>query len=487
MACLPFHYPFTNGGLSEENIINKNKYKMKTIKFFTVCIGVFLFLGKTQAKDISFDALIVQTNIKSTIQNNFDPNDPKYGKDSVTCVRNLSLYREFYRQRNFNDALDPWRWVFFNCPMSSQNMYLDGAVLVKNLFNADRNPENKEKYIDTLMMVYDQRIKAFGREGFVLGRKGVDMFYMSPNRVENAFKTLGQSIEIEKNATKPDVVVAYFQAGLKLSETEKYTKEIVINAYMKVTDIIDYNIKNNTADTSFITAKSNIELMFAPIATCPDLVNIYSQKFSQEPQNKELLELITAMLNKYGCQEEELFFKATESLHKVAPSANSAFLMGNMLYAKKQFSKAAEYFQEAARLFKEDENDKKADALLLLSEIYFRNLNQLVRARSFALQALEVRPNDGRPLLLIGDMYASSAASCGENELEKKVAYWAAVDKYIRARNVDNSSSVENAANQRIATWSQHFPNDETIFFHGLQKGQSYTVGCWINETTTVR
>jgi len=50
----------------------------------------------------------------------------KYGEDSATCIVNLSLYREFYKQwrasgytsKAINDAITPWRWVFFNCPMA---------------------------------------------------------------------------------------------------------------------------------------------------------------------------------------------------------------------------------------------------------------------------------------------------------------------------------------------------------------------------------
>lgn len=459
---------------------------MKTMKIIAVTTCLMVFMTGITAKNISFEALFQEKSTTAFFEVDFNQDGPKYGNDSATCVRNLSIYREFYRQRNFVDALEPWRWVFFNCPLSSQNMYLDGAVLMKNLFNRATTAQDKEKYIDTLVMVYDQRIQAFGREGFVLGRKGVDLYYMSNVRTEEAYNVLKRSIEIERNASKPDVVVAFFQAAVKLSETEGYTKEIPIDAYIIISEIIDYNLAAGT-DTNFIAAKTNADLIFAPIATCPDLINIYTPKFEANPTNKELLERITMMLNRYQCTDNELFFKTTESLHSLDPTANSAFLMGNMNLAKRQFSKASEYFQEAVRLFREDESDKKADALLLLSEIHFRQLNQLVRARNFALQATETRAGDGRGLILIGDMYASSAATCGENELEKRVAYWAAVDKYIRAKAIDNSSSVEAAANQRINAWSQHFPDSETIFFYGLSVGQPYTVGCWIDENTTVR
>jgi hypothetical protein len=42
-------------------------------------------------------------------------------------------------------------------------------------------------------------------------------------------------------------------------------------------------------------------------------------------------------------------------------------------------------------------------------------------------------------------------------------------------------------ADKRIKTYSVYFPPTEVLFFYNMNEGDSYTVGCWINETTTVR
>ena len=82
-------------------------------------------------------------------------------------------------------------------------------------------------------------------------------------------------------------------------------------------------------------------------------------------------------------------------------------------------------------------------------------------------------------------MYAASAKNCGDNDLTNKVAFWAAVDKYSQAKRVDSESA--SVANRRIRDYRKHYPSMETIFFYDLKEGDSYKVGCWINETTTVR
>ncbi|MFW5687563.1 MAG: tetratricopeptide repeat protein, partial [Bacteroidota bacterium] len=108
-------------------------------------------------------------------------------------------------------------------------------------------------------------------------------------------------------------------------------------------------------------------------------------------------------------------------------------------------------------------------------------------ARSYALQAAELDPENGRPYIIIGEMYAATASQCGDDDLTKNVAYWAAVDKFVQARSIDEDPVVQERANQLINTWSQYFPNNELIFFHGLSEGETYRVECWINETTRVR
>ena len=107
------------------------------------------------------------------------------------------------------------------------------------------------------------------------------------------------------------------------------------------------------------------------------------------------------------------------------------------------------------------------------------------KSRSYALKALKVRPDEGSPLIIIGDLYAASACDCGDDELTRKVAYWAAVDKYYKAKKID--PSLKEIADSRISSYSAHFPKIETIFFENLNVGDTYKVECWINETTIIR
>ena len=415
---------------------------------------------------------------------------PKYGQDSAKCVMELSLYREFYRQKNIPDAIVHWRWVFNNCPLATQNTYIDGVKIIKFLISKEKDKNIKQKYIDTLMMVYDKRINYFpnnyktgkNQVGYILGRKGVDLIKLNPGEYEEAFKTFKEAVKLEGNNSKAAVLVYYFRSAIKMVENDKADKSLIVETYDQISDIIDFNIDNNSRKKQeYIKIQENTEQTFEPFANCEDLISIYSKKFSDDPENIDLLKKITRVLDKKDCNDNELFFDAAEMLYKLEPTPESALMMGKMSIKKGLDEKAVKYLSEAVKLL---EGDEQADSYLLLASILYKQ-EDYPYARTCALKAAKIRPGDGRPYMLIGDMYAASAKSCGSNDLTSRVAYWAAVDKYIKAKSVDES--VKEEALRKIGTYSRQFPNSESIFFYNLSEGDSYKVECWINENTTVR
>ncbi len=417
-------------------------------------------------------------------------NEPKYGQDSAKCVMELSLYREFFRQKNIPDAITHWKWVFNNCPLATQNTYIDGVKIIKYQISKDK--ANKLKYVDTLMMIYDQRIKYFptnyktkkNQVGYILGRKGVDLIKLNPDKYEEAYKIFKESVDLENNNSKSAVLVYYFRSTINLVEKGKADKSLIVETYVQISDIIDYNIANNIKySDDFIKVQENIEQTFEPYASCEDLISIYSQKFNEKPEDVELLRKVTKILDKNDCIDNKLFFDATEMLHQLDPTPKSAFMMGKMAMKKNMLDKANKYLSESAKLM---DGDAQADSYLLLASILYKQ-KDFPGARTYAFKAAQIRPGDGRPYLLIGDIYSASAKSCGSNDLTSRVAYWAAVDKYVKAKSIDNDATIKEDALRKISIYSKQFPGSETIFFYNLKIGDPYKVECWINENTIVR
>ncbi|MCF8302834.1 MAG: hypothetical protein K9I94_06115 [Bacteroidales bacterium] len=406
---------------------------------------------------------------------------PKYGEDSVKCVMNLSLYREFAKQDNYADALDPWRWVFKHCPVSSQNIYIDGTKIMDWLIAKAENDEKKQGYIDSLMMVYDQRIKYYNREGYVLGRKGVDLYKYRPNASREIHDILGRSIDLRGNESSSAALAYYFRATRDMVEKDEVEKTVLVNAFDKVMSIIEYNIENGNKASRYQNVKGYIENVFEPYSNCEDLVMIYGKKFEENPEDKELLEKITGLLEDKDCKDSDLYFNTMKKYYEITDDPTVAFELGRMLMKEEKSEKAVNYLQKGSEM---KDKVKRADAYLLLAETY-RKLKDFPKAREAALNATELRPKDGNPYLLIGNLYAASAEQCGDNKLTNKVAYWVAVDMYQKAKNVD--PTVSDVAGDLIKSYRQQFPTAETIFFYDLNEGDSYKVDCWINRTTTVR
>jgi tetratricopeptide (TPR) repeat protein len=301
-----------------------------------------------------------------------------------------------------------------------------------------------------------------------------------------AYDYLKESVALEQDDASISSLVYYFRATIRKVKNGEADETLVVDTYDELSTLIESNLDKNAKDPKKLAhwenAQSNIEKTFEPFATCEALVGIYQKKFEATPEDLDLLKKITKILRKKKCTASELFFAATKKLYELEPTPKAAMLMGKMLIEEQDFSSAAKYMEEAAEMIEDDK--EKADILADLATIYYK-LNQYVRSRSYAREAIKLNASDGMSYILIGDMYAASASDCGNNELTSKVAYWAAVDKYYQAKRAD--PELTELASKRVATYQKYFPLMETIFFHDLKEGDSYKVECWINETTTVR
>ena len=404
----------------------------------------------------------------------------KYGADSVNCVMNLSLYREYYKQKNYDDALKPWRWVYNNCPSSSGNIFKNGPTLIKYMIK--KHVENKAAYTDTLMMIYDKRIQFFGKEGYVLGRKGADLIKYAPDRFQQAHAILSKSIDIQGNQSEAGTLLAYFKATTMMEKNSKVDKQIVLESYARVAEIADYNLSNNSRKDKYVQASNIIESLFAPYANCNDLVQIFTAKFDASTEDVDFLTRITKLLDSKECTNNQLYFDAATRLHELAPSALSASKMGKLNIVKKNYAVAVDYFKQAVEL--EEDANTQARYYLELADAY-RLSGSYSTARMMAFKSAELRPDWGEPYISIANIYVSSTSKCASSEFEKESVYWVAVDKFIKAKSVD--ATLAEKANKAIATYSKYFPNTESCFFNGVESGQTYKVECWINETTKVR
>ena len=455
--------------------------------------------------------------------------ESKYGTDSVACVTNLSTYREYFKQWESakfapesisQEMVTAWREVFLNCPRASQYIYTNGEKIMEYFIRT--NPKDKDAYIDTLGMLMDARASYFSIDpktgksqvASIMGRKGLLIYTYNKNRYEEAYNVLKDAVALDASQLQGAYIDAYFKATIDMVNNEKAEKITIINVYQELSEVVDNNIQGlaeavaemEAAKEDALSAgdadaaagfdkqiekseksininkgvKNNLDNLFQPYASCEDLIKVFSAKMAETPDDVTLLKRITTILDKKDCTDSKLFLDAAVRLNELEPSPEASYSLGIKFFKDKKYSDAATFFEQAT---KTENNDRKYRAYRNLAMCY-QNMGSLSRAREVFRRAAQVDPTNGEPYLLIAMLYAESAGQFS-GEIESKAVYWAAVDKCIKAKQID--PSVAERANGMIRSYSAAFPSMETIFFNDYNEGQTFQVGGWIGETTTIR
>lgn len=407
-----------------------------------------------------------------------------------------TMYDQSYKQNDFKSAIGPWRLLFNKYPKSSINIYIHGANMYSSFIKSAPDQATKDAYTDTLMMIYDKRLKYFDQKGFVLGRKATDYLEYKLNNqdmtdeqlkaiLKTAYNDLKQSIQLEKSETEMAVLVVFMQVTKRLFGMEELKKEDVTANYGLVSGVVDANLAKDPKNEKYTQSKSMIDVLFqtSGAADCEALLALYAPKFDEIAQDVNALKNMLRVLGKQDCTDGDLYARASEKLYALDPSPEAAFNMARLFMKRDEFNKAKEYYQNA--IAAETDKELLAKYYYELAAFTFAKEANYQQARTYARKALENNPNDGESLILIGDIYAHYSKNYGKDEFDHLSIYWLAVDYYEKAKRVD--PEVFAKANSRINTYRVYFPDKETLFFGGYQDGQVITYGSWINETSRVR
>jgi len=417
-----------------------------------------------------------------------------HGEDSLRCLENLSLYNEYYKQKNYKEAYPYWEIVFNECPLSTMNIYSHGERMVEMLYKAEKDAAKKAEIYALLMKVYDQRSKYYGTHkkypsAYIMGKKAITMLRYNRNNpevVRQAQPLLADGFKVLGVKTQPPALLTYMVNSTAMYKMNEITGEELVDVYTKVTETLG---KQHTATKESNKPKiqeviNSVEKIFAQsgAANCETLAEIFAPQLADHTTDLDWLKRVNRLLAKGDCGDSELFYASSEHLYKIEPSASSAFGLARMYMKTQDMTKATSYFNEAIAL--EEDNISKAKYHNYLGLIYMSQ-KKYSQTRAEAKKAIALRPDWGAPYILIGKAYASTASSYGSTEFEHKTVYWAAVDQFKKAKSVDAKALAE--ANEHIVLYSQYFPNTEEVFFQGLKVGDAYSVGGWINTQTTVR
>ena len=421
-----------------------------------------------------------------------------WGCDEATqqqMLEPVSLYQENIKQyrsskdvRYLEEAYPFWTQIVANCPKQSKNLYTNGANIMKVKITSAKTTEERDAYIDELMRMYDTRIANYGEAAKVTAMKAMDIeLLLKAEGLDRYYALYDQAVKMEGDL-EAAYLVKYMEATINYVRAGKAEPTLVVDNYdiasEKLEDELQKNVDDSVKAATIRGYIAGVEGAFSPYATCDQLVEIYSKKFEADPENIDLLKKITNIMSKKGCTDQPLFFSATENLYRLEPTPSTALNMGQMCLQKKEYSKAVEYLGDAVKGVTTQKDKYKA--YLYLGHAY-NGLKSFSAARNAYNNAAEADRTKGEPYRFIAQLYAASASSATEDNINGRSVYGAAVDKLQKSKSVDSSEENVNACNTMISRYSAHFPKQADAFMAGLENGNRFTVPGWVSESTTVR
>lgn len=406
----------------------------------------------------------------------------------------VSLYQDAVKQykatkdsRWLEEAYPYWHEIVAKCPKQSKNLYNNGTNIMKVKIAKAKDAAERDALIEELMNMYDIRIANYGEGPKYTAKKALDLEeILKEEGLERYYTLYDQAVRME-GELEAAYLVKYMEATINYVRAGKAEPTLVVDNYDIASEKLDDELQKN-ADDSVKAATirgyiAGVEAAFSPYATCDQLVEIYSKKFEADPENVDLLKKITNIMSKKGCTGQQLFFSTTENLYRLEPTPSTAMKMGAMCLQKKDYAEAIKYLTDAA---KEVSGKDKYMAYLYLGHAY-SGAKSYSAARNAYNSAAEADRTKGEPYRMIASLYASSASSASEDNVNGHSAYWAAVDKLNKSKSVDPSEENVEACNRMISTYSARFPKQTDAFMAGLENGNRFTVPGWIGESTIVR
>lgn len=413
----------------------------------------------------------------------------RFGADSAQCVTYLSYYQEYMKQNNMADAAPQWRKAIQFCPpTASQNMLLDGMKILRKDINAFRNnPIRRKELVDSLMMLHQMRIDNYPKYKVTAKQNmAMDMLnYSGKGEEQKVFSVLSETMDIAGAKTNPSIVVRYMSYANDLYHQGVFTDQDVFDAFDKATKSIEL-ISTVKKEEEVANLRRDVENLFmqSGVATCENLVKLFTPRFESNATDKDVLSNIVSKLTAANCLEEDLYIKTVEALYQVDPSHASAYLLYRLYATRGENENAIAYLQKA---IDSETSDVATDAnyAMEMATFFYTKAGRPAQAIEAAKKAAEMDAAvAGKAYLLIGTIWG--AQKCDGNDIEKRAPYWVAVDYLTKAKRADATLAEE--ADRMIANFSNYYPKQTDAFMFDLMDGANYTVSCnGLREATKVR
>jgi hypothetical protein len=409
----------------------------------------------------------------------------KWPEDKAKAEECNVLYTDAVKNGHYKQAVVPHQWLLTNAPNLNTSIYIQGAEIFDKLADQEKDAARKQVYVDSLMVIYDMRVKNCGEEATVTSRKALSFYKFNVNSAKSAevLPIMEKAFELNGNNIMDGLLVPYMQAVRVTSLKHKsLTEDQIIAKYDMVSAVVDAKIKKAQSEAKPIDklkkSKDEIDAILLTLVKfdCDRVRSTLAPKFKQNPTDITLAKKIFGFMLQGKCTDDPLWLEAGEAIHNGGDKDfGLAKNLGLRYLTADNTEKADYYLKEALQLAAN--NTDKADVLILQGSLASKKGSKS-DARELFRQASAADPANKDSYEKIGDLYFNSFNECSkkENQADDRAVYLLAYDYYAKA-----------GATQKMGAAKASFPSKEDIFLVNYTAGQSIRVGCWIGESTTVR
>lgn len=418
-----------------------------------------------------------------------------------------NLFKGDYKAKNYEAAYENWIWCLDSVPTLSVNIYKLGINIAKDRYKK-ASEADKPAEIALVRRVYDQRIKLYPKDLAKVYSDYADFLILSGQPETEVFEKLKMAYSIDPSKMGVKSIYRYFQYVTDENKEDNVqhifdTYDVIVKAVDKklnyyATKLDGYSAKEEQGNALSSKEKSlkkayennsravgqvvsGLDKIINDLSTCERLIPLYTADFDANKANGPWLKSAVNMMYKKKCTEDPLYDKLVEAYVAAEPSPEASVFYAGILVKNNNMEKAREYFLKAVD--QESDPYKKADYLYKIAQI-LRQKGLKSKARKAALDAIKHKRSMGEAYLLIANLYASSANSCGKSEFEKRMVYVAAQEMAQTAANVDPVN--KSRALKYVKSYKASAPDKKAIFTEGLASGSPYKIGCWIGVTVKI-
>lgn len=380
-------------------------------------------------------------------------------------------------------AVAPFRWMLKNVPNHHISLYIQGTDLYDKLASQEKAKPRKAAFVDTLMMIYDQRVQTCGDEKNVANRKALSFLkHMANEKPAETLQLMDKAIDLNKEEFMDGMLMPYMQVvRLNFKNLKNLTEEQVLQKYDRIMEITDAKIKKDPKNAEKLQKiKSDIDDLLIQTVTvnCDFVRKNLAPKFKQNPQDLNMARKIFTFMLKDKCTDDPLWLEAAETVHKLDTTKNCGLAknLGIIYISKKDYEKAEQFLKEAQSICTEGQD--KGDVLMYRGAIEAERGNRSAARDLFRQAAAASSELQKQAYEKIGDLYLGSFDTCKKlkSKVEDRLVFLIAYDYYQRAGD-----------SKKMGIAKDNFPSKEEIFTEGMTAGTSMQVNCWINESTTLR